>query len=243
MQRFVRSLLGRDRSPASVAPELPSAIAVVPEGLRMAEDWDRRAREDARWHIASDVTNDEEFATTGRRDVDVALGPLDDAWLRDARALEIGCGTGRMTEFLLRRVRALDAIDVSSEMIERARDRLGDRPNLRLLATSGRDLAPFADDSFELVLSYVVLQHIPNAICRLYFREIRRVLQAGGVFRGQVARITAPGFQQPSDHDSFSMRSWSLEELRAEFEHWGSAQFEVNPVTATTDHIWITARS
>lgn len=171
MQRLVRSLLGRDRSLASVAPELPPAVAVVPEGLRMAEDWDRRAREDARWHIASDVANDQEFATTGRRDVDVALGPLDDAWLRDARALEIGCGTGRMTEFLLRRVRTLDAIDVSSEMIERAKARLGDRPNLRLLATSGQDLAPFADGSFELVLSYVVLQHIPNDICRVYFRE------------------------------------------------------------------------
>ena len=109
------------------------------------------------------------------------------------------------------------------------------------MATSGADLYEFADASFDLVLSYIVFQHIPNSIVSQYFREIRRVMASGGCFRFQVARIHLPGFVQPPDTDTFSMRSWSLDTLQAEFVGWTSATYEVIPVDATTDHIWVTA--
>jgi SAM-dependent methyltransferase len=213
-----------------------------PIGVLMRDDWDRRARENARWYIASDVQDDEEFDRSGGPDVDKALRGLDPQWLSQARALEIGCGAGRMTRFLLPRVWSLCSIDVSAEMIARASNRLGRHPNLQLLATSGCDLAMFADDSFDLVLTYVVLQHIPNSVVRQYFREIRRVLRPGGIFRGQVARIKLPGFAQPPDGDTFSMRSWTPEEVQDELQDWDAVDLEVIPITSDTDHIWITSK-
>jgi len=210
-------------------------------GVMMKEDWNRRSLENARWYIASDVKDDEEFTRSGEPDVDFALRGLDPQWLGKAQALEIGCGTGRMTQFLLRRVWSLCAIDVSSEMIIQAAGRLGRNPNLHLLATNGCDLSVFADNYFDLVLSYIVFQHIPNSIVRRYFREIHRVLCPGGILRGQVARLHFPGFVQPPDSDTFSMRSWEPEEVRSEFKDWREVDLDVIPVTDTTDHIWITA--
>ena len=202
--------------------------------VRMREDWNKRAREDARCYIASDVGDDDAFVTSGVRDVEFALRDLDGNWLRTTRALEIGCGAGRMTAFLLPRVRSLCAVDVSTEMIVLARSRLGSHPNLRLMATSGSDLSEFQDRWFDFVLSYVVFQHIPKSIVRQYFRESFRLLRAEGIFRGQLACITAPDFTPPRDHDTFSMRSWSPSEVRAEFSGWKSVVLDVIPITATT---------
>ena len=209
---------------------------------RMQADWDQRARENPRWYIASDVKDDQEFVASGAESVDRALHGLDAYWLRTARALEIGCGAGRMTAFLLPRVGSLCAIDVSPEMLALAAARVGRHRRLRLVATNGCDLSAFADTSFDLVLSYIVFQHMPNAIVRQYFRESFRVLRPGGVFRGQVARMTAPDYTRPPDHDTFAMRSWSPDEVRAEFSHWHRADVEVINVEATIDHIWVTAR-
>jgi hypothetical protein len=58
--------------------------------------------------------------------------------------------------------------------------------------TSGSDLGPFADNSFDFVYSYVVFQHIPSKeIVLSYLREAQRVLRAGGVLCCQL-RGTAP---------------------------------------------------
>jgi SAM-dependent methyltransferase len=208
---------------------------------RMRDDWNNRAQENARWYIASDVTSDDEFVASGAGDVDVALRRLDPRWLATARTLEIGCGAGRMSEFLLPRVRSLTGIDVSTEMIDLARTRLGSRPNLELIPTSGNDLALFADGSFDLIVSYVVLHHVPKSVVRDYFREIRRVLRPGGVFRGQLSEIRDPAFVAPSDTDTFSMRSWTPDEIHRELAGWSSVDLAIVPVTPTTDHIWITA--
>ena len=210
-------------------------------GGRMREDWNRRAQENARWFIASDVQDDDEFRASGAIDVDRALTGLERPWLKSATVLEIGCGTGRMTEFLAPLVRQLFAVDVSTEMIERTRARLGVVGNLELLPVGGDNLAELMDQSFDLVLSYIVLQHIPNFVVRKYFREIRRILRQDGIFRGQVASIRERTFSQPPDTDTFSMRSWGLDELRFEFADWSRLTFDVRRVTDSTDHIWITA--
>jgi len=210
-------------------------------GARMREDWNRRAQENARWYIASDVKDGDEFRASGAFDVDRSLAGLDHHWLKSATVLEIGCGTGRMTEFLAPLVHQLYAVDVSTEMIERARARLGVVGNLELLLVRGDNLAEFSDQSFDLVVSYIVLQHIPNPVVRQYFRDIRRILRPNGIFRGQVANIRESTFSQPPDSDTLSMRSWGLDELRLEFTDWSRLTLDVQRITASTDHIWITA--
>jgi ubiquinone/menaquinone biosynthesis C-methylase UbiE len=75
-------------------------------------------------------------------------------------ALDIGCGTGRWTKYLASKVGFIEAVD-PSEAIFAADKLLGDLQNVRLSKASIETL-PFADESFDFVMSIGVLHHIPN---------------------------------------------------------------------------------
>lgn len=178
----------------------------------MREDWNRRAREDAAYYVAFGrrEQSEEEFLATGR---ELALGlareikrlkplPAQRAPGRGSealsepralasgggwRALEIGCGLGRLMRPLAPHFAEIHGVDVSDEMIRRAEEKLCDVPNARLHLSSGADLTMFADESFHFVYSYAVFQHIPSReVVFEYLREARRVMRSGGVFRFQV---------------------------------------------------------
>lgn len=99
------------------------------------------------------------------------------------RLLEIGCGVGRMTRHFAGRFAHVTAVDVSGEMIRKARELNGHLPNVRFEETSGTDLRAFPDASFDAVLSYIVFQHIPSRqIIYGYVDEALRVLRPEGSF-------------------------------------------------------------
>jgi SAM-dependent methyltransferase len=88
--------------------------------------------------------------------------------------LEIGSGRGGLLDALHRRGLDIVGIDTSAARVAEAKARYGDLP---LRATSGVAL-PFADASFDVVLSFDVLEHIPDTDGHL--AEVRRVLKPGG---------------------------------------------------------------
>ncbi|HEX6012473.1 MAG TPA: methyltransferase domain-containing protein, partial [Geminicoccaceae bacterium] len=71
----------------------------------------------------------------------------------DRHVLDIGCGIGRFELALARRVASITGIDASTAMIEEARRRCEALANVRLLPTSGRDLRPFGDASFDAAVA------------------------------------------------------------------------------------------
>lgn len=156
---------------------------------RMREDWNERARSDAKYYVAFGRRNqdDAEFFASG---CDLALG-LTRQFLRlpprpaprCRRALEIGCGLGRLMRPLSAHVGEIHGIDVSDEMVQGARERLANIPNAHVHRSGGADLAGFADESFDFVYSHAVFQHIPSREAIFgYLREACRVLAPGGVF-------------------------------------------------------------
>jgi SAM-dependent methyltransferase len=96
------------------------------------------------------------------------------------RALDLGCGDGRLTAEL--RARELTAADVSAVALERARRRLGDRA--RLVELEPDAALPFPDNEFELVLCAETVEHVRDL--QLLLSELRRVL----VPRGTLALTT-----------------------------------------------------
>lgn len=80
---------------------------------------------------------------------------------RKARTLEVGCGTGTFTEALAERWLAVDAVDLSPAMVERARVRLGRKPAV----TVGTVADPYSlpDGRFAGVVSRMVLHHAPDS--------------------------------------------------------------------------------
>lgn len=152
----------------------------------MRHDWDERARENARYYICTDIPTDEEsFFASGAEDYDRLVRPfLAQHGLNPAQkvALEIGCGIGRMTRCFAQEFAEVIGLDISPEMIEKAKS--FHWPSTRFLVGTGRDLSGVAGESIDFTFSYIVLQHIPDRnIILNYIREIARVLRPGGLFR------------------------------------------------------------
>jgi len=158
---------------------------------RMRQDWNRRALEDASYYVAFGrrAQSEEEFFATG---VELAQGlarelkrlqTSSSGW----RALEIGCGLGRLMRPLAPRFAEIHGVDVSDEMLRRAAENLRDTANAHLHLTSGADLAMFSDGFFDLIYSYAVFQHIPSReVVLQYLREARRVMREDAILRFQV---------------------------------------------------------
>lgn len=161
---------------------------------RMRRDWDQRARKNARHYIHTGRLKweDEEFFESGRQNVrETILNDLENICQgRDPKRmtiLEIGCGIGRMTRALAEFFGEVYAVDVSGEMIDRAREALADRGNVHLFQNNGADLAVLGDLRVNFAFSYIVFQHVPDrAIVRNYVREVYRLLEPGGLFKFQV---------------------------------------------------------
>jgi SAM-dependent methyltransferase len=161
--------------------------------VRMQHEWNQRAREDAHFYVAFGRRDqdDDEFFATGREMVtaleyDLKRFPAGTN-RRALRALEIGCGPGRLMKPLSRHFGEIHGVDVSDEMIARALVNLRGIAHAHVHHTTGADLAPFADESFDLVYSYAVFQHIPSReVVMRYLQEARRVLKPGGILRAQL---------------------------------------------------------
>lgn len=93
---------------------------------------------------------------------------------RTARALDLGCGDGRLSAEL--DAGELVAADVSRVALERAQARL---PAARLVQLQPDAPLPFEDGAFALVLSAETIEHVRDV--QLFLSEIRRVLRPGGV--------------------------------------------------------------
>lgn len=93
------------------------------------------------------------------------------------RVVDVGCGTGALTDELLRRVEpsAVAAIDPSASFVTALRGR---HPDIDLREASAERL-PFADGAFDAALAQLVVHFLADPIAGLV--EMRRVTRPGGV--------------------------------------------------------------
>lgn len=159
----------------------------------MRAEWNERAREDAHYYVAFGRRDqdDEEFFATAKDLVGELVGELkrlsDEPPPELRRALEIGCGPGRLLRPMSRYFGEIHGVDVSDAMVAMAKKNLCDIPNAFPHAVSGSDLRLFPDQHFDFVYSYAVFQHIPSAdVVFSYLREAVRALRPGGVARLQL---------------------------------------------------------
>src|SRR5437016_6229353 len=161
---------------------------------KMRTDWDERARENARYYVSTGKKDwtDEEFFRSGEQTVseEILTDMINICQGKDPkqmRVLEIGCGAGRITRALAGLFGEVHAVDVSGEMVSKARAALADRPNAFVYQNNGKDLSILGDRVFDFAFSTIVFQHIPSyAVIESYVREVHRLLRPGTLFKFQV---------------------------------------------------------
>jgi ubiquinone/menaquinone biosynthesis C-methylase UbiE len=97
--------------------------------------------------------------------------------------LDVGCGTGTLAIAAKRRVGQsgkVYGIDASPEMIARARKKAGKAGLELAFEAAAIEALPFPDATFDVVLSTLMLHHLPDGARHQGIREIRRVLKPGG---------------------------------------------------------------
>jgi len=97
--------------------------------------------------------------------------------------LDVGCGTGTLAIAAKRRVGdagTVHGIDPSVEMIDRARKKAKRAHADAVFRVAVAESLPFETSHFDVVLSTVMLHHLPRAVRAQAIQEMRRVLKPDG---------------------------------------------------------------
>ena len=135
---------------------------------------------------------------------------------RPARVLDAGCGTGGMLTWLTRYSEAgsITGIDFSETALQFCSRR---RPQ-HLACASVSDL-PFADNTFDLITSFDVLQHVGDGNDSRALAEFHRVLRPGGI---AFVRVAAYQWLRSGHDDAIAVqRRYSLPDLSAQVQRAG----------------------
>ena len=180
---------------------------------KMKRDWNRRASHHAKFWIATeDWQTDDAFADSGRETAERIRRLIGANWQPGWRALEIGCGIGRVMRALAPYVAEIHGVDVSADMIRQSHEWLAGVAHARTHENSGVDLALFDAAYFDFVYAYVAFQHMPRPVFAAYLRDARRVLRPGGLIAFQIY-LAGPGFVDPEFDDTLTVRLYAREEL------------------------------
>ena len=99
--------------------------------------------------------------------------------LRFDSILEIGCGTGKNTSFLVQIGKRVEAVDFSEGMLAKAREKV-DAGNVRFSQMDITQPWKFESQSFDLIVCNLVLEHIKDL--EFVFRETARMAKPQGRF-------------------------------------------------------------
>jgi len=128
-----------------------------------------------------------EFFATGEREISQLMESAARLGMPKVkgRALDFGCGVGRLTQALATYFEECVGVDISASMVDRAKE-LCDKANCRFVLNDLPNL-PFPDQYFDLIYTSIVLQHVPKkTLIRIYITELVRTLKGGGLLVMQI---------------------------------------------------------
>jgi SAM-dependent methyltransferase len=162
---------------------------------RLRSAWTQLGQDDPLWAILSHPDK-----RGGRWDLDqfLAAGEVEIAGIdrycaelkrprQHRRALDFGCGVGRLSRALAARYDEVIGVDISPSMLARARELHADVHNLRFVENAKTQLDFVADCTIDLVYCVITLQHMPAALQLSYIGEFLRIIAPGGLAVFQIA--------------------------------------------------------
>jgi 2-polyprenyl-3-methyl-5-hydroxy-6-metoxy-1,4-benzoquinol methylase len=141
------------------------------------------------WAVLTDPSkkgnkwNKDDFFATGRQDIESALQRLQALGIRLTfdRALDFGCGVGRLSQALAAHFASVDGVDISTSMIDQAKALGSHCENVAFHLNVKGDLSSFPSRSYDFIYSMIALQHMPARFQRNYISDFLRLLKPHGI--------------------------------------------------------------
>lgn len=160
----------------------------------LQKNWNQFGEQDPLWAILVDEKKKggkwdiEEFFKTGREEIAAVLDWVNSLGipLRRGRALDFGCGVGRLTQALALYFEMCFGIDIAPSMINLAKNYNHFEDKCKYYLNSADNLSLFENNYFDFIYSNIVLQHMEPRYSQEYIAEFIRVLSPGGVAVFQV---------------------------------------------------------
>src|SRR5262245_5241774 len=162
------------------------------DAMQTDSDWEHLAKADAYWAV---LTHEEfrrknlneqsraSFFASGEeeiRDTFAALRAQVDPTFSPQRALDFGCGVGRLSLPLAQRCVEVVGVDVSDTMLCEAADNCKASGVRNVTLVKGDDELSGVSGQFDLVHTYIVLQHVPVERGTRIFRRLVELVKPGG---------------------------------------------------------------
>lgn len=168
----------------------------------LKKTWDKLGKKDPLWAVLSwpekrgNKWKEDEFFRHGREFINNLVDyvtPLG-FHIGGKKALDFGCGVGRLTQALAPYFEEVYGVDIAPSMIELAERHNKYGKRCKYIVNDRDNLKMFADNSFDFIISHITLQHMEPRYSKGYIKEFLRVLAPKGllVFQQPSERIFAP---------------------------------------------------
>ena len=167
---------------------------------KLSDVWHHLGRQDPFWAALTDADKQHgrwsaaEFYQSGLDEITALLDAAETRGhaIRRIRALDFGCGPGRLTQALARTFDRVDGVDISRSMLAVAEAHNQHGSRCRYVHHTAPDLAIYGNATFDFIYSSLTLQHIPPELSRAYITELVRVLAPEGLLIFQLPSHRAP---------------------------------------------------
>lgn len=205
---------------------------------RLAETWELLGKDDPLWAIFTRPDKRggrwdlQEFMETGEQ----AVAGYYEMIAKHTRAsgmfshvLDFGCGVGRLTFGWGKRANRVTGVDISAAMLQIANGNLAGRDHISFVLNRSNDLRVFKDGEFDLIFSFVCLQHMPWSLASGYIAEFSRICQPGGVVAFQLpSRTFQRNWMARFRKSLVEVLPFGLDRLYRRWRHGSSVVFEMH---------------
>jgi ubiquinone/menaquinone biosynthesis C-methylase UbiE len=160
----------------------------------LQDNWNRFADTDPLWSILTDEGKRgnrwqvEEFFQNGEAEIAALMEYMDTLRIsvKKSKALDFGCGVGRLTQALAKHFERTEGVDISKSMIVLADQYNRHRDRCRYTVNEADNLGLFDDNEFDFICSFITLQHMKPLYAKGYINEFIRILKPEGILVFQI---------------------------------------------------------
>ena len=133
--------------------------------------------------------------------------------VENLNVLEVGCGSGYGSKYLAQNAKSITTVDIDNKSLEFAQKN-NFAENIKYINANATERLPFDDNTFDMAISFQVIEHISPKLMNNYLNEFKRLVKNRGliIFTTPNRKIRLQNFQKP--RNPYHIEEYSEKTLR-----------------------------